>query len=176
MTANGAHDRRLSQVLAQETEALTALVAGRPAPPVVLLAQARRTFAIAGLLSIAQAEHAVPARDTCILGTGYAEAACAVLDPVIGPELLAAHRADLRRGEARELLLHAEFDLTFIARIGEPVIDDGMLTLTAALSDLLAGMAANERVIPEQRQAARTAGDHAHQLAALYSGGDAGSW
>ncbi|GGQ33497.1 hypothetical protein GCM10010249_60020 [Streptomyces roseolilacinus] len=60
--------RCLGEVLDQEARVLTALVADRPAPPVVLLARARRAFAIAGLVSLALAEHALSARDAYALG------------------------------------------------------------------------------------------------------------
>ncbi|MEV0282297.1 hypothetical protein AB0I22_38840 [Streptomyces sp. NPDC050610] len=168
-------ERRLTQVLADEADALTAKTAGRPSPPVVLLARARRAFAIAGLVSTVLAEHGVPARDAYDLGDRLAEAACAALDPVVGPELVAAHRADLRRGEAQKIAQLAEFDLTFLTRIGEPVIDDAMVTLLADLSDLLAGVAADERALPEQHRAARFAAAQARELRAHY-GGDAGGW
>lgn len=116
----------------------------------MLLARARRAFAIAGLVSVALAEHATPARDAYTVGDRIADTACTVLDTVVGPELI----ADLRRGEAGHLARIAELDLTFDARIGEPVIDDAMVTLTAALCDLLDSVAGNERALPEQRHAA----------------------
>ncbi|MFH8985649.1 hypothetical protein [Streptomyces varsoviensis] len=168
-------ERRLTRVLADEAEALGPKAAGHSDPPVVLLARARRAFAVAGLVSMVLAEHGVPARDAYDLGGILADAACTVLDPVVGPELVAAHRADLRRGEAQQLAQLAEFDITFNARIGEPAIDDTMVTLLTGLSDLLAGVAADERAIPEQRRAARIADAQARELWTHY-GGDSGGW
>ncbi|MEV0267086.1 hypothetical protein AB0I49_37890 [Streptomyces sp. NPDC050617] len=94
----------------------------------------------------------MPTRDAYDLGDRPAEAACAALDPVVSPELLAAHHADLRHGEAQQVAQLAEFDVAFIARIGEPAIGDAMVTLLADLPDLLAGVATDER--PSQNSAA----------------------
>ncbi|GHE56169.1 hypothetical protein GCM10018785_26810 [Streptomyces longispororuber] len=167
--------RRLREVLAHEARALTAPAADRPAPPVVLLARARRAFAIAGLVSLALAEHALPARDAHALGVRLTDAACAVLDSAVGPELITAYRADLGRGEAGYLAQLAELHLAFHAQAGDTVIDDAMVTLSASLCDLLDALTANERAIPEQRGAARAVAGHARELWALY-GGDAGGW
>ncbi|MBQ0850216.1 hypothetical protein J8N05_18640 [Streptomyces sp. BH-SS-21] len=158
-TASEPGDRRLPEVLTHEARALTGPVAGRPAPPVVLLARARRAFAVAGLVSTVLADHASPAREGYGLGVVLADEACAVLDPVVDPELIAAYRADLRRGEAGQLVQLAELDLTFHARVGEPVIDDAMVTLAAALCDVLNRVVANERALPGQRSAARAVAD-----------------
>jgi hypothetical protein len=175
MTASEPGDRRLPEVLTHEAQDLTGPAAGRPAPPVVLLARARRVFDIAGLVSVALAEHATPMRDAYTVGDRLADAACTVLDPVVGPELIAAYCADLRRGKASELAQLAELDLTFHTRIGEPVIDDAMVTLAAALCDLLDKVAGDERALPEQRHAARAVAVQAQELWAQY-GGDAGGW
>ncbi|NSL43653.1 hypothetical protein [Streptomyces sp. 8P21H-1] len=176
MTASEPHEQRLTEFLASEAHGLTAtVVGGRVAPPVVLLARAHRAFAVAGLVSTVLVDHASPAREAYGLGVVLADEACAVLDPVVGPELIAAYRADLRRGEAGRLAQLAELDLTFHARIGEPVIDDAMVTLAAALCDVLDSVVANERALPGQRSAARVVAGQAHELWAQY-GGDAGGW
>ncbi|MGW0573841.1 hypothetical protein [Streptomyces tauricus] len=61
----------------------------------VLLTRARRVSAVAGLVGTVLADHASPAREAYGLGVVLADEPCAVLDPVVGPELIAAYRADL---------------------------------------------------------------------------------
>ncbi|MGN9821994.1 hypothetical protein ACTMUQ_42805 [Streptomyces sp. SD11] len=84
--------RPLPGVLAR---VLAGSAADRPTPPVVLLARARRVSAVAGLVGTVLADHASPAREAYGLGVVLADEPCAVLDPVVGPELIAAYRADL---------------------------------------------------------------------------------
>ncbi|MFD7709300.1 hypothetical protein [Streptomyces sp. NPDC059786] len=172
MTGSEPRALRLTEVLAQEADALTATVTGGSGPPAVLLARARRAFVIAQLVSTVLAEHAVPARDAYDLGGSLADAACNVLDPVIGPELIAACRADLRHGEAGRLLRLAEVDVTLLAHTGEPEIDDAMAMLSGALATLLAGVAGNEQALVEQRRAAGTAEAQARELWARYGDAD----
>jgi hypothetical protein len=142
---------------------------------VVILATARRAFAIAGMISVLLDEHAIPARDAYQVGDQYCSRARTLLDKALGPHLVKRYGAGTSKADAGELFQDGEAELYLSDDADIEKIASAMITLGAALQDVLGAITADESVPAGLRRLAAQVRPSAEIIWSHY-GGDSGGW
>ncbi len=144
-----------------------------PAP--VVLATARRAFAVAGMVSVLLDDNAVPARDAYQVSDEQCRRAKTLLDEALGPHLIKRYGTGTFKADADELWQLGEFELYLSSDVEIGKIGSAMTELAATLEKVLKAVADDESVPPELRRLADAVWPAANMVWAHY-GGDSGGW
>lgn len=148
---------------------------GSQLPAAVVLAQARRAFTIAGLVSSLLDEYAVPARDAYPVAESLCRAANSHLDHALGRHLVKRYGEGTRAADVPQLQADAQIELWNSNDTDIEKITKQMITLASTLEKVLGFVADDETAPPGLRELARTLRPNAEQVWAHY-GGDSGGW
>jgi hypothetical protein len=129
------------------------------------------------LVTVLLSADAVPHRDVYDLAKGWCTQSLEVIYDAVGRELVRRYSPGHVAGEplARQLAAAGQTELGLAADADIDRIAAAMVTLAAALEELLDGIAGDEAALPGLRDAARAAGAAARLIWSHY-GGDSGGW
>jgi hypothetical protein len=160
----------LAQRLDDAAAAIRRAPAGKPA--VVRLAQAWNGFYTARLVTVLLSTDAVPHRDAYDLAEDWCTQALEAIYDMVGQELVRRYSPDHVAGEplVRQLAADGQAELGSASDTDVDRIATAMVTLAAALEELLTGVAGDDAALPGLRDTARAAAEAARLIWSHYGG------